>query len=138
MNTKEHKMSQVLSLFISKSQSGMMIHRHSSQKDCNMKSACTRSILFFAVLSATGAALLSTPRLTFVATKTARFGKRGNGKVEKKERIQKLNLPEKICVACGRPFTWRKKWERSWDEVTCCSRACNAKRKADGFVGQEH
>jgi hypothetical protein len=32
--------------------------------------------------------------------------------------------PEKICVTCGRPFTWRKKWERDWEHVKYCSDAC--------------
>ena len=40
------------------------------------------------------------------------------------------NLPTKICVHCQRPFTWRKKWERNWDEVTTCSKSCNSKRRA--------
>jgi hypothetical protein len=43
--------------------------------------------------------------------------------------VAKSNLPSKMCVICDRPFTWRKKWERSWDEVTTCSRSCNSKRK---------
>jgi len=34
-----------------------------------------------------------------------------------------------VCVVCNRPFTWRKKWERCWDEVTTCSKRCNAERK---------
>jgi hypothetical protein len=40
------------------------------------------------------------------------------------KRIQKGDLPDKICTACGRPFTWRKKWVRSWDEVRFCSERC--------------
>lgn len=43
--------------------------------------------------------------------------------------VKKENLPSKICVTCGRPFTWRKKWERVWDEVTTCSKSCNRKRR---------
>lgn len=43
--------------------------------------------------------------------------------------VKKENLPSKICVVCNRPFTWRKKWERCWDEVTTCSKSCNSKRK---------
>ena len=43
--------------------------------------------------------------------------------------VAKENLPSKICVSCGRPFTWRKKWERCWDEVTTCSKRCNAERR---------
>ncbi len=34
------------------------------------------------------------------------------------------NLPSKPCIVCGRDITWRKKWERSWDEVKYCSDAC--------------
>jgi hypothetical protein len=30
----------------------------------------------------------------------------------------------KICVVCGRTMHWRKKWERSWDEVRHCSDTC--------------
>lgn len=30
----------------------------------------------------------------------------------------------KTCVVCGRTMQWRKKWERSWDEVRHCSAAC--------------
>jgi hypothetical protein len=37
---------------------------------------------------------------------------------------KKQDLPEKICVACGRPFAWRKKWERDWEQVKFCSDAC--------------
>jgi len=44
--------------------------------------------------------------------------------------VKKENLPTKICISCGRPFTWRKKWERCWDEVTTCSNSCNSKRRA--------
>lgn len=43
--------------------------------------------------------------------------------------VKKENLPSKICATCGRPFTWRKKWERVWDEVTTCSKSCNHKRR---------
>ncbi|MEN8422741.1 DUF2256 domain-containing protein [Acinetobacter junii] len=45
---------------------------------------------------------------------------------------KKLHLPEKICAYCLRPFTWRKKWERSWGDVNFCSQKCKqlAKRKA--------
>ena len=27
-------------------------------------------------------------------------------------RHRKPNLPEKTCVVCGRPFSWRRKWEK--------------------------
>ncbi len=30
----------------------------------------------------------------------------------------------KSCAACGRTIEWRKKWERTWDEVRYCSAAC--------------
>jgi len=34
------------------------------------------------------------------------------------------NLPSKVCPACGKPFTWRKKWERDWENVVYCSDKC--------------
>ncbi len=34
------------------------------------------------------------------------------------------DVPDKICVACGRRIQWRKKWERDWDAVRYCSTAC--------------
>ena len=37
-------------------------------------------------------------------------------------------LPEKICVVCQRPFRWRKRWERVWEEVRYCSAGCRARR----------
>jgi hypothetical protein len=42
---------------------------------------------------------------------------------------KKLFLPEKICVACGRPFSWRKKWEKDWDDVKYCSKKCKLEKK---------
>ena len=33
-------------------------------------------------------------------------------------------LPSKLCVACGRPMNWRKRWKNNWDEVKFCSDAC--------------
>ncbi|MDP4655167.1 MAG: DUF2256 domain-containing protein [Porticoccaceae bacterium] len=38
--------------------------------------------------------------------------------------IKKENLPSKMCPICQRPFSWRKKWERVWDEVRYCSVRC--------------
>ncbi|MDP4854485.1 MAG: DUF2256 domain-containing protein, partial [Schleiferiaceae bacterium] len=35
--------------------------------------------------------------------------------------VAKSNLPQKDCIQCGRPFAWRKKWERDWDQVKFCS-----------------
>lgn len=40
----------------------------------------------------------------------------------------KSDLPEKICVVCQRPFTWRKKWQDCWDEVKYCSERCRRRR----------
>lgn len=42
---------------------------------------------------------------------------------------KKADLPTKICAACGRPFAWRKKWERVWDEVKHCSDRCRGERQ---------
>jgi len=51
--------------------------------------------------------------------------------------VKKENLPHKICVVCNRPFNWRKKWERCWDEVTTCSKSCNRKRRDSKVMRRE-
>lgn len=39
---------------------------------------------------------------------------------------KKADLPAKDCARCGRPFVWRKKWSRDWENVRYCSDACRA------------
>ncbi|WP_149589025.1 DUF2256 domain-containing protein [Tabrizicola flagellatus] len=43
---------------------------------------------------------------------------------------KKADLPQKTCATCGRPFVWRKKWAKVWDEVRYCSDRCRDGRKA--------
>lgn len=45
------------------------------------------------------------------------------------KQVKKADLPQKVCVACGRPFVWRKKWERVWAEVKFCSDRCRGEHK---------
>ncbi|UPT65146.1 MAG: DUF2256 domain-containing protein [Hyphomonadaceae bacterium JAD_PAG50586_4] len=42
--------------------------------------------------------------------------------------MDKVNLPQKVCVACGRPFSWRKKWARDWEAIRYCSQRCRTAR----------
>ncbi|MDX1679835.1 MAG: DUF2256 domain-containing protein [Akkermansiaceae bacterium] len=46
--------------------------------------------------------------------------------------MKKSDLPTKICATCGRPFAWRKKWKKCWDEVKHCSEKCRRNRKRSG------
>ncbi|MBO6674031.1 MAG: DUF2256 domain-containing protein [Rhizobiales bacterium] len=39
---------------------------------------------------------------------------------------KKADLPSKICPVCQKPFLWRKKWERDWDNVVYCSKRCRS------------
>ncbi|NBR34749.1 MAG: DUF2256 domain-containing protein [Rhodobacteraceae bacterium] len=53
---------------------------------------------------------------------------------------KKSDLPEKMCVVCNRPFQWRKKWEKVWDDVKYCSKACAGRKhtiKRKTSAGQE-
>lgn len=49
---------------------------------------------------------------------------------------RKGDLPTKVCAHCGRPFTWRKKWERVWDEVKYCSDRCRRDARSAGKAAQ--
>ncbi|MGL5081939.1 MAG: DUF2256 domain-containing protein [Microcoleaceae cyanobacterium] len=40
----------------------------------------------------------------------------------------KSDLPLKVCIVCGRPFTWRKKWAACWEDVKYCSERCRRRR----------
>jgi hypothetical protein len=60
------------------------------------------------------------PSLQLLAKKGANQGKQ----------IKKADLPSKVCVTCGRPFTWRKRWQKVWDEVRYCSDRCKRGSKA--------
>ena len=42
----------------------------------------------------------------------------------------KATLPTKTCLVCQRPFAWRKKWERDWEQVLYCSERCRREPKA--------
>lgn len=35
-----------------------------------------------------------------------------------------MDKAQKTCPVCGRAFSWRKKWEKNWDEVVYCSEKC--------------
>jgi len=35
----------------------------------------------------------------------------------------------KICVVCGRPMTWRKKWKKNWEQVKYCSEVCRSQKR---------
>ena len=52
--------------------------------------------------------------------------------------VAKQNLPTKICVTCNRPFTWRKKWDRDWEQVRYCSKRCaGARSKAHSAASED-
>lgn len=46
-------------------------------------------------------------------------------------------LPEKTCAACGRPFGWRRKWARDWEQVRFCSDACRSGRYMAAKIADE-
>ncbi|MFV5695126.1 DUF2256 domain-containing protein [Flavobacterium sp. LB3P122] len=43
--------------------------------------------------------------------------------------MKKENLPSKMCLVCNRAFSWRKKWEKVWNEVKYCSEKCKRNKK---------
>ena len=45
-----------------------------------------------------------------------------------KRKHKKHHLDTKICLTCQRPFNWRKKWERCWNDVKYCSKQCRSSK----------
>ncbi|MDA7542375.1 DUF2256 domain-containing protein [Gammaproteobacteria bacterium] len=37
---------------------------------------------------------------------------------------KKSYLESKNCLVCKKDFSWRKKWERDWDNIKYCSERC--------------
>ena len=54
------------------------------------------------------------------AWEDARVSQVGAGRVAR----TKNGIPPKTCERCGRPFEWRRKWARDWDQVRYCSERC--------------
>lgn len=44
---------------------------------------------------------------------------------------KKADLPTKTCPVCQKPFAWRKKWDRDWDNVIYCSKRCRTAAKSE-------
>jgi hypothetical protein len=44
--------------------------------------------------------------------------------MKKPHKGNKSYLPSKPCVTCGREMTWRKAWEKNWEQVKYCSEKC--------------
>lgn len=49
--------------------------------------------------------------------------------------VRKGDLRSKICLACARPFAWRKKWARDWDQVKYCSDRCRSAKGGKESLG---
>jgi hypothetical protein len=52
------------------------------------------------------------PFITSSTTLHGRGGGGGKGEDKLSKGKKKGDLPEKVCVVCGRPFTWRAKWAK--------------------------
>ncbi|MCU4653843.1 DUF2256 domain-containing protein [Roseibacterium sp. SDUM158016] len=50
---------------------------------------------------------------------------------------RKSDLPQKTCATCGRPFAWRRKWAKVWDEVRYCSDRCRGTARKTPSIGQK-
>ncbi len=50
---------------------------------------------------------------------------------------RKPHLPTKTCAVCQRPFAWRKKWARDWDQVRYCSDRCRMNARGGGGGGAD-
>ncbi|MEM7410285.1 MAG: DUF2256 and DUF3253 domain-containing protein [Myxococcota bacterium] len=38
----------------------------------------------------------------------------------------------KLCSHCGRPFSWRRKWQRVWPQVRYCGARCRREARRGG------
>lgn len=52
--------------------------------------------------------------------------------------MKKSELPQKICPVCQRPFSWRKKWARDWEQVKYCSKRCAGLARKQSSQTKKH
>ena len=52
--------------------------------------------------------------------------KLNNKSFSNKRSSKNKNLPQKICDVCKRPFDWRRKWKKDWENVKYCSKKCSS------------
>jgi len=45
-------------------------------------------------------------------------------------RGNKASLPSKLCLACGRPMSWRRSWAKNWAELKFCSERCRRSKSS--------
>ena len=45
-------------------------------------------------------------------------------------KMPKNKFDDKICPVCNRPFEWRKKWKKDWDNVKYCSKRCRMNKSS--------
>jgi hypothetical protein len=53
------------------------------------------------------------------------------------KQIRKRDLPVKICQVCEKPFAWRKKWEKVWEDVKYCSDKCRNNKSKNNVNGDD-
>ena len=46
-----------------------------------------------------------------------------------RESQTKNGFAPRICITCGKPIEWRKKWARDWEKVLYCSQRCSGRVK---------
>ncbi|ADR21142.1 Uncharacterized conserved protein UCP037205 [Marivirga tractuosa DSM 4126] len=48
--------------------------------------------------------------------------------------LKKSELPSKLCPVCKRPFSWRRKWKKDWQNVKYCSHKCSKLAKSNTYT----
>jgi hypothetical protein len=55
------------------------------------------------------------------------------GLISDGQNAQKIRFTDETMLHLWPPFTWRKKWEKTWDEVRFCSQKCRSQKNAIRF-----
>ena len=50
-------------------------------------------------------------------------------RIIKTKQLKKQHLPVKYCAVCEKPFNWRKKWKKNWEQVKYCSERCRRNKR---------
>lgn len=108
----------------------MLMHELKLHQHCLSLIKMSRLFLWFLLTS-----VKSFSRISCLLTRRSDSLQMRGKSEDSPKKFTKSNLPSKDCIVCNRPFEWRKKWERCWDEVKYCSERCRRDAKGSGGGG---
>lgn len=111
------------------SNSNFLLHSTAHLAARSRTGPCSKSATLTSSSRRSPVLLAPNPETPFQRRSTLTYAKRGRRRSA--ETPTSMSREPKTCSTCGREITWRKKWERCWDDIKYCSDACRKNKPGD-------